>query len=97
MATRKQIVKAIFDNEDHWSCNPEEAHCDCDENMDCVQCASNVLRDYETRIIKAAINNFKAKVLEEAGTKDTISLSELKDMLENIYDKEIADADINCD
>jgi len=66
--TRENIIQAIFDNENNWSC--PEYSCDKPEEEGntgecCLKCAEKMLEEYEKHIKLDAIERFADSILCE--------------------------------
>ena len=64
--TREQLIKAIYDNEDAWSC-PEHT-CDMPEKEGntgecCLKCAEKQLKAYEDKIRADAFDEFISTIM----------------------------------
>ena len=65
--TRENLIQAIYDNTDSWSCKTPCPHIMEEENPSdvCKKCAEKLLSEYEQRIRAKAINNFVVDAITE--------------------------------
>lgn len=59
--TRENLIQAIYDNTDDWSCQYTCPHTMEEENPQavCMECADKLLAEYEKKIRADAIEEFK--------------------------------------
>lgn len=56
--TRSELIKAIFENGDSWSCPEGEI---CEKSTSCEACAEKQIAEYEKQIRAKALDDFVKK------------------------------------
>jgi len=76
MMTRENLIQAIYDNTDEWSCNHPCPHTNEEDNPKdvCMKCAVRMLDRYEQEIRAKVIE--KAKELIKVRLVDNLSLAD---------------------
>ncbi len=80
MVKREELVECIYFDGHEWSCPTSGENC---ELVDCKECASNILAEYEQKIRADAIDDVIKKLAESEDTlltdKQYYALMELKE------------------
>lgn len=83
--TREQLIQAIYDNDDMWSC-PNHS-CGNAEHDNCMECAERQLAEYEHKVGADALNVLLTRAADKAIDTEIgkiIHLNELRLIVEQM-------------